>query len=111
MARPSNPMRASPRRWRRRFSASIFRKRPFPPHVPLLCRTAVPGTQVATRSPSRPAPWPSALLADGRTDRQIAENLSISPKTAGNHVTNILSKLDLDSRVAAATFAVRHGLA
>jgi DNA-binding NarL/FixJ family response regulator len=50
------------------------------------------------------------LLAEGRSDRAIAEVLCISPKTAGNHVTSILAKLDVDSRTAAAAYAVRHGL-
>ena len=52
-----------------------------------------------------------ALLAAGKSDREIAENLIISPKTAGNHVTNILTKLNVNSRAAAVAFAVRNGLA
>jgi predicted ATPase/DNA-binding NarL/FixJ family response regulator len=51
------------------------------------------------------------LLADGLTDREIGEALFISTRTASYHVTNLLAKLDLDSRTAAATFAIRHGLA
>jgi predicted ATPase/DNA-binding CsgD family transcriptional regulator len=51
------------------------------------------------------------LLTEGRSDRQIAEALSISPKTAGNHVSSILAKLGVTTRTAAATYAVRHGLA
>jgi DNA-binding CsgD family transcriptional regulator/tetratricopeptide (TPR) repeat protein len=51
------------------------------------------------------------LLTEGRSDRQIAEALSISPKTAGNHVSSILAKLGVTTRTAAATHAVRHGLA
>jgi non-specific serine/threonine protein kinase len=51
------------------------------------------------------------LLAEGLTDREIGEALFISPRTVSYHVTNLLAKLDLDSRTAAATFAVRHGLA
>jgi predicted ATPase/DNA-binding CsgD family transcriptional regulator len=50
------------------------------------------------------------LLAEGMSDREIAETLFISPRTAMTHVTNILNKLDASSRTAAATFAVRHGL-
>ena len=45
------------------------------------------------------------LVAEGHSDRQIAEALSISPKTAGNHVSSILAKLgvsDADRRAAAA---------
>jgi non-specific serine/threonine protein kinase len=51
------------------------------------------------------------LLAAGHSDRQIAAALSISPRTAGNHVTHILDKLGVESRTAAATIAVRRGLA
>jgi non-specific serine/threonine protein kinase len=51
------------------------------------------------------------LVADGYSDRQIAHVLSISPKTAGNHVSRILAKLEVETRTAAATQAVRHGLA
>jgi DNA-binding CsgD family transcriptional regulator len=51
------------------------------------------------------------LLAEGLSDRQIAEVLSISERTAGNHVQHLMQKLDVDSRTAAAVFAVRHDLA
>jgi predicted ATPase/DNA-binding CsgD family transcriptional regulator len=51
------------------------------------------------------------LLAQGLSDRAIAATLSISERTAGSHVLHILQKLDVDSRTAAAVFAVRHGLA
>jgi predicted ATPase/DNA-binding CsgD family transcriptional regulator len=50
------------------------------------------------------------LLVRGLTDRQIAEELMISPRTVNGHVANILAKLDLDSRTAAAAYAVRLGL-
>jgi len=51
------------------------------------------------------------LVTAGMTDRQIAEALHISRRTAAGHVANILGKLELPSRSAAAAFAVRHGLA
>lgn len=51
------------------------------------------------------------LLADGRTNRAIARELSISERTIENHVQHILIKLDVDSRTAAVAFAVRQGLA
>jgi ATP/maltotriose-dependent transcriptional regulator MalT len=50
------------------------------------------------------------LLADGLTNQQIAERLVVSPHTVHRHVTNILRKLDLPSRTAAAAHAVRSGL-
>jgi DNA-binding NarL/FixJ family response regulator len=51
-----------------------------------------------------------ALVADGLTNRQIAERLVVSEHTVHRHVTNILRKLDLPSRTAAAAYAARRGL-
>jgi LuxR family transcriptional regulator, maltose regulon positive regulatory protein len=51
-----------------------------------------------------------SLLATGLTNRAISERLSISEHTVHRHVTNILRKLDLPSRAAAAAYAVRAGL-
>jgi LuxR family transcriptional regulator, maltose regulon positive regulatory protein len=50
------------------------------------------------------------LLADGLTNRQIAERLVVSEHTVHRHVTNLLRKLGLPSRTAAAAHAVRAGL-
>ena len=50
------------------------------------------------------------LLARGMSNKQIAERLVITPKTAGNHVEHIYAKIDASSRAAAAMFAVQHGL-
>jgi len=50
------------------------------------------------------------LLARGMSNRQIAERLVITPKTAGNHVEHIYAKTGASSRAAAAMFAVQHGL-
>jgi DNA-binding NarL/FixJ family response regulator len=50
------------------------------------------------------------LLAEGRTNRQIAAELYISAKTVSTHVSNILSKLDVSGRVQAATAAHRLNL-
>jgi DNA-binding NarL/FixJ family response regulator len=51
-----------------------------------------------------------ALLADGRTNRQIAEALYISVKTVGVHVSSILRKLDATTRTQAAAVALHAGL-
>jgi DNA-binding CsgD family transcriptional regulator len=48
------------------------------------------------------------LLGEGFTNAEIAARLYISTKTAGNHVSNVLSKLQLRSRQEAAAYAVRH---
>jgi DNA-binding CsgD family transcriptional regulator len=51
-----------------------------------------------------------ALVAAGRSNRQIAQALFISPKTASVHVSNILAKLGVAGRVEAAAIAHRLGL-
>lgn len=50
------------------------------------------------------------LIARGMENAEIAQTLGISPRTAKNHVSNILAKLGLPSRVQAAIYAVRRGL-
>jgi DNA-binding CsgD family transcriptional regulator len=50
------------------------------------------------------------LLAAGRSNPQIAGALFISPKTASVHVSNILAKLGVDSRIEAAAVAHRLGV-
>jgi DNA-binding CsgD family transcriptional regulator len=49
-------------------------------------------------------------LADGMTDREIAEALFISKKTASVHVSNVLHKLDVSNRVEAGRVGQAHGL-
>jgi DNA-binding CsgD family transcriptional regulator len=51
-----------------------------------------------------------ALVAAGRSNRQIAQALFISPKTVGVHVSNLLAKLGVAGRVEAAAVAHRLGL-
>jgi DNA-binding NarL/FixJ family response regulator len=51
------------------------------------------------------------LVADGCDNEQIASRLVLSPRTVKNHVSSILSKLELDNRVQAAVYAVRKGIA
>jgi DNA-binding CsgD family transcriptional regulator len=50
------------------------------------------------------------LVAQGKTNRAIAELLSISERTVDRHVSNILLKLDVPSRSAATAYAWKHGL-
>ncbi len=50
------------------------------------------------------------LIAQGRTNRQIARALVITEKTAGHHVEHIYAKTGVSTRVGAALFAMRHDL-
>ena len=49
-------------------------------------------------------------LAEGWSDREIATRLHVGVGTVHSHVTNILSKLEVSSRLQALVFAVRHGV-
>ena len=50
-----------------------------------------------------------SLVAEGRSQKQIASTLGISVKTVGTHVQNVLSKLGLHSRVEAVAMSLRAG--
>ncbi|MFF2963232.1 LuxR C-terminal-related transcriptional regulator [Streptomyces sp. NPDC057963] len=51
-----------------------------------------------------------AQLTAGRTNREIAERLYITPRTVGTHIEHILAKLDLPNRAAAAARAAAWGI-
>ena len=51
------------------------------------------------------------LLVTGRTKREIASELVISPSTVHTHTVHIYSKCDVSTRAGLAMFAMRHGLA
>ena len=53
----------------------------------------------------------SRLIAEGFTNRQICQALSISERTVGSHVDHIMTKLGLRSRTRIAVWAVEHGMA
>ena len=50
------------------------------------------------------------LVADGKTNKEIANNLDLSEKTVKNHVRNIFHKLQVYDRTQAAILAIRKGL-
>jgi HD-GYP domain-containing protein (c-di-GMP phosphodiesterase class II) len=50
------------------------------------------------------------LIAQGRTNKEIAETLVITDKTAGHHVEHIYAKAGVSTRVGAALFAMQHDL-
>ncbi|MFF9410065.1 AAA family ATPase [Streptomyces anandii] len=102
--------------------AEHLRARPLADAVALLAQRARLGVGPAARRPDVPAdPVESLgltsrerdvlrLVSAGRTNRQIAEELFISPKTASVHVSNILAKLGVSGRGEAAALAHRLGL-
>ena len=50
------------------------------------------------------------LVADGKTNKEIANNLDLSEKTVKNHVRNIFHNLQVYDRTQAAILAIRKGL-
>jgi DNA-binding CsgD family transcriptional regulator/tetratricopeptide (TPR) repeat protein len=51
------------------------------------------------------------LVAQGRTNREIAQTLVLSEKTVARHLTHTFTKTGVENRAGAAAFALRHGLA
>ncbi|MBW3652513.1 MAG: AAA family ATPase [Actinobacteria bacterium] len=91
--------------------------------IGMLARRARIELNVAERAETAARPGPAqqlgltprelqvlALVAAGRTNREIAQALFVTEKTAGAHVSNILAKLNARGRVEAATAAQRLGL-
>ncbi|MBB6034128.1 ATP-binding protein [Phytomonospora endophytica] len=101
-----------PERWTR--AAETWRKLGRPYEL-ALCLSRTEAAQITDRLPPKPDDFGLtprehdvlALLATGLSNRQIAAALHISPSTAGVHVSNILAKLGVPTRTAAA--AVAHG--
>jgi DNA-binding CsgD family transcriptional regulator len=50
------------------------------------------------------------LAARGRSNKEIAEHLIVTPKTVGNHIEHIYAKIGVVNRAGAALFAMRNGL-
>ncbi len=51
-----------------------------------------------------------SLVASGRTNREVADQLVISEKTVARHLSNIFAKVNVSSRTALAAYAFEHGL-
>jgi len=51
------------------------------------------------------------LIANGKNNAEIASDLFVSSKTVKNHISNILTKLQISNRIQAAVYAVKSGLA
>jgi len=50
------------------------------------------------------------VLARGRSNRQIADELVLSPRTVQHHLASVYDKIDVRTRAGAAVFAIEHGL-
>jgi DNA-binding NarL/FixJ family response regulator len=50
------------------------------------------------------------LVARGASTREVGRTLHITPKTAGNHIEHIYTKIDASSRSTATLFALQHGM-
>jgi DNA-binding CsgD family transcriptional regulator len=74
------------------------------------------GQPPARRRPARPAGLSEreaevlALIAQGHSNAEVAEQLFISRRTAEHHAQHIYAKIGVSTRAAAALFAVQHGL-
>jgi DNA-binding NarL/FixJ family response regulator len=77
-----------------------FRATSSRPEIEELIRTELSGREIEVLK----------LLANGKDNALIAAELHISPKTVKNHISNILTKLQIDNRIQAAVYAVRSGI-
>jgi DNA-binding CsgD family transcriptional regulator len=68
------------------------------------------GASVAPSALTRREREVVTLIAQGRTNREIAGELVISERTAGNYVQRVLDRLGLHNRAQVAAWAVQHGL-
>jgi DNA-binding CsgD family transcriptional regulator len=50
------------------------------------------------------------LVAEGRTNREIASQLFLSEHTVARHLTHIFTKVGVENRAGAAAYALRHGV-
>jgi DNA-binding CsgD family transcriptional regulator len=88
--------------------------------APALARADSLATRLAAGPPTPTTAYPASLtarevavlrlIAAGRTNREIAALLHLSPNTVLHHVTHILNKTGAENRAAAVAFALRHGL-
>ena len=110
--RPHRPARSPERR--RRSCAPRSRPGGWMAMRSMPC-CARPGTCVGPRRD-----WPAGLtarevevlrlVACGLSNKEIAEQLVISRKTAGNHVEHVYAKIGVSNRARASLFAIQHGL-
>jgi predicted ATPase/DNA-binding CsgD family transcriptional regulator len=77
------------------------------------CRDSASGAAVPRRHPAGLSEREAQVLrhvAAGKSNRQIADELFVSPNTVANHVRSILAKTQSNNRTEAAAFAIRHAM-
>jgi DNA-binding CsgD family transcriptional regulator len=84
-------------RVRRRLRAQGVRRRLISPSRPETGWAAMTDSELAV----------AKLVAQGLTNREVAEQLFLSPHTVGTHLRRVFAKLDINSRVALTRLAVR----
>ncbi|GAB2443908.1 response regulator [Streptosporangium sandarakinum] len=99
-------------------AGAVLSAAPVAPEAPAGVAPADPAASVPPRRGAGPvAPLTGresqvlALIASGRSNREIARELAVAEKTVKTHVSNVLMKLGVQDRTQAALYAVRHGLA
>ena len=51
------------------------------------------------------------MLAEGKSIKEVAQRLKVSPKTVMTHKTNIMRKLNIHSMISLVHYAIRNGIA
>lgn len=95
-------------------AAAVDPRAGLPPAEPAAAGPDAGRRRPDVRRPGGLSPRELQVLAEltaGRTNREIAERLYITPRTVGTHVEHILAKLDLPNRAAAAARAAAWGIA
>lgn len=87
----------------RRLMAAVSGENPAQPVKPAALPETLPGLTDREREVL-------GMIAQGLTNREIAEKMVISEKTVKTHVSNLLDKLGLEDRTRAAIWALKHGL-
>ena len=87
---------------------TLFEKLNAAPCLARIAELARVGTRQSVASLSDREGQLLRLLATGKSNRAIAEELCISEKTVARHVSNIFNKLSVSSRTSAAAWAFQH---
>ncbi|MFD4863257.1 helix-turn-helix transcriptional regulator [Streptomyces atratus] len=111
--RTPDPARAAVTLLTEALAAAVDPRAGLPPEEIAAADPAADARHSDARRPGGLSPRELQVLAEltaGRTNREIAERLYITPRTVGTHVEHILAKLDLPNRAAAAARAAAWGI-